>query len=454
MPRLTAPLLACLLLCSPVAIVAAELPEGIEQQVIEWRRDLHANPELGNRETRTAAKVAAHLRGLGMEVHEGIAHTGVIAYLKGGQPGPLVALRADMDALPVSEGVDLPFASKVTTQYRGETVGVMHACGHDTHVAMLMGLAQILAGQRDHLRGRILFIFQPAEEGPPEGEEGGAQLMLAEGLFSERYYGKPDVVMGMHVTSRLNVGFLGLRSGPMLASADTFSIHVTGKQTHGSRPWDGIDPIVVGSEIVLSLQHIVSREIDITATPTIVTVGQFKGGIRQNIIPDSAEMLGTIRSFDPALREKVIAAIERRASNIAEAAGTSAEFKLHPGGYAVTVNDPELTSQLRPALESVVGKQRVITMPLITGAEDFSFYAREVPGLFYFVGVTPTDQNAAEAPSNHSPLFYVDEAGMAVGMRSMLAALHSYLESAASKHPGADGFESEAGNHSKADQAS
>ena len=435
-------LCACSLLIGTSA-VAAELSPQTEQQVIEWRRDLHANPELGNRESRTSKLVAAHLRQLGMEVHEGIAHTGVIGYLAGAQPGPLVALRADMDALPVSEGVDLPFASKVTTQYRGETVGVMHACGHDTHVAMLMGLAQTLAAERESLRGRFLFIFQPAEEGPPEGEEGGAQLMLAEGLFSEHYYGKPDAVLGMHVTSRLNVGFLGLRSGPMLASADTFSIHVNGKQTHGSRPWDGIDPIVVGSEIVLSLQHIVSREIDITATPTIVTVGQFKGGIRQNIIPDSAEMLGTIRSFDPALREKVIAAIERRATNIAEAAGTTAEFKLRPGGYAVTVNHPELTAQLRPALESVVGKQRVITMPLITGAEDFSFYAREVPGLFFFVGVTPSDQDAATAASNHSPLFYVDEDALAVGMRSMLAAVHGYLDGAAGANSGdsSDGFE-------------
>ncbi len=443
MSRLSRWILTSLILATPaLPMQAAELPAAIEQQVIEWRRDLHANPELGNRETRTAALVAAHLRSLGMEVHEGIAHTGVIGYLKGGKPGPFVALRADMDALPVSEQVELPFASKVTTQYRGETVGVMHACGHDTHVAMLMGLAQMLADGRDEMPGSVLFIFQPAEEGPPEGEEGGAQLMLAEGLFSDRYYGKPDVVMGMHVTSRLPVGFLGLRSGPMLASADTFSIHVSGKQTHGSRPWDGIDPIVVGSEIVLSLQHIVSREIDITATPTIVTVGQFKGGIRQNIIPDSAEMLGTIRSFDPALREKVIAAIERRATNIAEAAGTTAEFKLRPGGYAVTVNHPELTAQLRPVLESVVGERRVITMPLITGAEDFSFYAREVPGLFYFVGVTPPDQDASTAPSNHSPLFYVDEDGMAVGMRAMLAAVTSYQQSAVSATAtGKDGFE-------------
>ncbi len=416
---------AILLMSHPAA--AIEMPDGVSEKVIEWRRDLHANPELGNRESRTAAKVAAHLRALGMEVHEGIAHTGVIGYLQGGLPGPFLALRADMDALPVTEQVDVPFASKVTTQYRGETVGVMHACGHDTHVAMLMGLAETLASQRESLTGNVLFIFQPAEEGAPEGEEGGAQLMLAEGLFSDKYYGKPDAVMGMHVTSRLPVGFLGLKSGPMMASSDTFSIHVVGKQTHGSRPWQGIDPIVVGSEIVLSLQSIVSREIDITGTPSVVTVGQFRAGIRQNIIPDSADLLGTIRSFDPALREQVIAAIERRAKGVAAAAGTTAEFKLHPGGYAVTVNDPELTARLRPVLEATVGKQRVITMPLITGAEDFSFYAREVPGLFYFVGVTPTDKDAAQAPSNHSPLFYVDEAGMAVGMRAMLAAVNSFM---------------------------
>jgi amidohydrolase len=410
---------------------AADVPAGLAGQVIEWRRDIHAHPELGNREVRTAAKVAAHLKSLGLEVHEGIAHTGVIGYLQGGLPGPFVALRADMDALPVSEQVDLPFASKLTTEYRGETVGVMHACGHDAHVAMLMGLAQALAAQRDTLHGRVLFIFQPAEEGSPDGEEGGARLMLAEGLFSDRYHGNPDAVFGMHVRSSLNTGQLGLRSGPALASSDTFSIHVIGQQTHGSRPWQGIDPIVVGSEIVLSLQNIVSRELDITGTPTVVTIGQFKSGIRQNIIPDEANLLGTIRSFDPQQRLQVIAAIERRANGVAAAANTRAEFTLKPNGYPVTVNDPALSARMRPVLRASQGVSEVVDMNLITGAEDFSFYAREVPGLFFFVGVTAPGTDPNLAPSNHSPRFQIDEPGLAIGMQAMLNVVLDYLQPAA-----------------------
>lgn len=411
---------------APVA-VAATLPDGLNAQVIDWRRDLHQHPELGNRETRTAGIVAAHLKALGLEVHEGIAATGVIGYLKGGKPGPFLALRADMDALPVTEQTGLPFASTLTTEYRGEKVGVMHACGHDTHVAMLMGLAQTLAAQRETLPGSVLFIFQPAEEGAPDGEQGGAQRMLAEGLFSDRYYGKPDAIFGMHVRSSLNTGQIGIRSGPALASSDTFSIKVIGRQTHGSRPWQGVDPIVVGSEIVLSLQQIVSRELDITRTPTVVTIGQFKSGIRQNIIPEDASLLGTIRSFDPVQRKEVIGAIERRATAIAAASRAQAIFTLKPNGYAVTVNDPALVARFRPLLAASAGVTELVDMDLITGAEDFSFYAREVPGMFFFVGVTAPGINATEAPSNHSPLFLVDEAGLPIGMNAMLNVTLAYL---------------------------
>ncbi|MCB1600768.1 MAG: amidohydrolase [Xanthomonadales bacterium] len=408
-------------------IQAAELSDGLQAQVIEWRRDLHQHPELGNSETRTAGIVAAHLKALGLEVHEGIAVTGVIGYLKGGKPGPFLALRADMDALPVTEQTDLPFASRITTQFRGEQVGVMHACGHDTHVAMLMGLAQVLAEQRETLPGSILFIFQPAEEGSPDGDQAGAQRMLAEGLFSDRYHGKPDAVFGMHVRSLLNTGQIGLRSGPALASSDTFSIQVIGTQTHGSRPWHGVDPIVVGSEIVLNLQQIVSRELDISALPTVVTIGQFKSGIRQNIIPDEAFLLGTIRSFDPVQRKQVIEAIERRATGVAAAANAQAIFSLKPNGYVVTVNNPELVSRMKPLLATTEGVTEVVDMALITGAEDFSFYAREVPGLFFFVGVTPPGRDPEQAPGNHSPRFVVDEAGLPIGMRAMLRVTLAYL---------------------------
>jgi amidohydrolase len=408
-------------------IPAAELSGELQAQVIEWRRDLHQHPELGNRETRTAGIVAAHLKALGLEVHEGIGATGVIGYLKGGKRGPFLALRADMDALPVTEQTELPFASTVTTEFRGEKVGVMHACGHDAHVAMLMGLAQALTAQRETLPGSILFIFQPAEEGAPDGEAGGAQRMLAEGLFSDRYYGKPDAVFGMHVRSLLNTGQIGLRAGPAMASSDTFSIQVVGRQTHGSRPWHGVDPIVIGSEIVLNLQQIVSRELDITALPTVVTIGQFKSGIRQNIIPDEAFLLGTIRSFDPVQRKQVINAIERRATSIAAAAKGEAIFTLKPNGYAVTVNNPELVTRMKPLLAATEGVTDVVDMALITGAEDFSFYAREVPGLFFFVGVTKPGIDPDQAPGNHSPRFVVDEDGLAIGMRAMLNVTLAYL---------------------------
>ncbi|WP_113953362.1 amidohydrolase [Arenicella xantha] len=388
----------------------------IEPKLIEWRRHLHANPELSNREVKTAKYVADHLQKLGLEVQTGVAHTGVVAILEGGLPGPLVALRADMDALPVTEQVDLPFASKVTDVYRGESVGVMHACGHDTHVAILMAAAELLVAQRESLQGRVMFIFQPAEEGAPEGEEGGAELMLKEGLFKQH---KPDAVFGLHTTSSIPVGMIGMRAGPMMAASDKFEITVKGRQTHGSRPWGGIDPIVVSAQIINSMQTIVSRQSDITKAPAVVSVGAIKGGVRNNIIPESVNMVGTIRNFDMQMREDIHRSLERIVLKTAEAQGAEVEFDIDLG-YPVTVNNPELTAKMRPTLERVFGAARIVDPGLITGAEDFSYYALETPGLFFFLGGTPAGVNPATAPSNHSPLFYVDESALISGVQALV----------------------------------
>ncbi len=383
-----------------------------EPDVIEWRRHFHANPELSNREFETAAHIARALEGMGLEVQTGIAHTGVVAFLEGGRPGPLVALRADMDALPVTERVDLPFASKVTSTYRGQEVGVMHACGHDTHMAMLLGAARVLSRVREELPGSVMFIFQPAEEGAPAGEEGGAELMLAEGLFDER---KPAAIFGLHVSSILPAGMVGYRAGPAMASADEFRIVVTGRQTHGSRPWQGVDPIVVAAQIILSAQTIVSRQIDITRAPAVLSFGAIDGGVRNNIIPDQVELIGTIRNFDMDLRDAIHAKLAKTAELVAESAGASAETRIEIG-YPVTVNDPALTEEMLPTVMRVAGEGRVFESPPVTGAEDFSFYAQQVPGLFLFLGVTPPDRDPATAPTNHSPLFYVDESALLTGV--------------------------------------
>jgi amidohydrolase len=399
--------------------------KNVEGRVIAIRRDLHAHPELSNRETRTSQVVAARLRELGLEVKTGIALTGVAALLRGARPGPTIALRADMDALPVAEQTDVPFKSKVTTQFRGETVGVMHACGHDAHTAMLLGIAEVLVGMRDKLRGQVLFVFQPAEEGAPEGETGGANRMLAEGLFD---IAKPEAMFGLHVIASLPTGIIGYRSGPMMAGSDSFTIRVNGRQTHGANPWGGVDPIVTASQIVLGLQTIVSRQVDISKIPAVITVGAIKGGIRFNIVPDSVEMIGTIRTYDPAVRDDILKRIDRTASNIAAASGATASFSIRNDvAIPPVINDPALTKRALPALERTVGKDNVREINLQTTAEDFSFFAAQVPSLFFWVGVTPPDRDAAAAPFNHSPLFYVDEAGMSVGMRAMLAVAVDYL---------------------------
>ena len=414
---------------APAPLLADDIDAAVAAIVadlIAWRRDLHAHPELGNREVRTAGIVAAHLKQLGFdEVRTGVAHTGVVGLLKGKRPGPVVALRADMDALPVAERTDVPFASKATTTWNGEQVGVMHACGHDAHVSILMAVASVLAGLRERLAGSVKFIFQPAEEMPPEGEDGGAKMMIAEGALENP---APGAIFGLHVTSQLPTGVIGYRSGPTMASSDSFRILVNGRQTHGAMPWRGVDPIVVSAQVVLGLQTIVSRQIDIASEPAVVTIGRIKGGVRQNIIPDSVEMNGTIRTFDETMRDDVHVRVTDTAELIAKASRAGCDVCITKN-YPVTVNDAELTAQMLPTLERVAGKARVKLVPKVTGSEDFAFYQHVVPGLFFFVGVTPPEQDPRTAASNHSPLFYIDEAGLPLGARALAQVAVDWLES-------------------------
>jgi len=401
------------------ALVAKEMP-----RVVTWRRDFHQHPELSNREMRTSGIVAEHLRRLGLEVKTGVAKTGVVAVLEGGRPGPTVALRADMDALPVVEKADVPFRSTVTTTYQGDTVGVMHACGHDAHTAILMGVAEILTGLRADLPGKVLFIFQPAEEGPPDGEEGGAPLMLKEGVFAN---GKPDALFGLHVFSTLPAGEIGYRPGPFMAGSDGFRLVVTGRQTHGARPWAGLDPIVVSSQIISALQTVVSRQIDLTQNPAIVTVGTIRGGTRGNIIPDTVEMRGTLRTYDPAQRTDVLARVERTVTHVAAASGATAKFELTGRPNPVTSNDTALTQRAVPTLARVAGEGRLREIGLQTPSEDFSYFAREVPSLFFFVGVARPGEPAGGIADNHSPLFYIDESALPVGVRALTQLTVDYL---------------------------
>ena len=431
MPRFSALAAAVLFLASAPGYAAIsdraieDAARAVDAQVVEWRRDLHQNPELGNREFRTSQKVAEHLKALGLEVKTGIAHTGVVGILRGGKPGPTIALRADMDALPVTEQVDVPFRSTVTTEYRGEKVGVMHACGHDAHTAILMGAASALVALRKDLPGTILFVFQPAEEGAPEGERGGASMMLEEGIFD---LVKPEAAFGLHVFSTLNAGVIGYRSGPMMAASDRFRIVVRGRQTHGARPWGGVDPIVVSSQIVLGLQTIVGRQIDISQYPAVVSVGAIKGGIRNNIIPDEVEMIGTFRTFDPEVRRQIIERMTRTAQDIAHSAGATATVEIADDNNPVVVNDPRLTSRMLPSLARVGRGGQVKEIPYVTGAEDFAFFGQKVPALFFFVGSTPDGVEAAQAPSNHSPQFYLDEGSLPVGLRAMTGVAVDYLQ--------------------------
>jgi amidohydrolase len=396
----------------------------VESKVIACRRDIHEHPELGNRETRTSKIVADRLRELGIDVKTPVAHTGVIGILRGGKPGRVVALRADMDALPVVEQVDLPFKSTVRTTFNGHEVGVMHACGHDAHVAILLGVAEVLAGMRDEIPGTVKFLFQPAEEGAPEGEEGGAMLMVKEGALENP---KVDAVFGLHVTSRYPVGEIAYRSGSMMAAVDSFKIVVHGKQTHGAYPWLGVDPIVVAAQIVLGLQTIPSRQVDSSLAPSIVTVGAIHGGVRNNIIPDDVEMIGTIRSLDAKMRDDIHARIKRTAEDIAHSGGATAAVTI-TNGYPITYNDPAITEKMAPTLRRIAGAANVQVVNAVLGAEDFSFFQQKVPGLFFWLGTRPKNQTAEEAASNHSPLFYVDESGLELGVRAMAHVAIDYLK--------------------------
>jgi amidohydrolase len=387
---------------------------SLEAKVIAFRRDLHANPELGNREFRTAQVIEKHLREIGVDdLRTGVAVTGLVAVIKGAHPGPCVALRADMDGLPVKELANVPFASKATTQWCGEEVGVMHACGHDCHVAILMGVAEAFAKHRAQLHGSVKLIFQPAEEGLPEGEHGGAKRMIDEAALADP---KPDAIFGLHVVSLLPTGVVGYRPGAIMASTDNFNIRVRGRQTHGAMPWGGTDSVLASAHVVVGLQQIISRNLDITEEPAVVTVGAIKGGTRENIIPDEVEMKGTFRTFSEMHRQLIRDRITEVATNTACACGARAEVSLHEG-YPVTVNDTKLTLWSLPTLARAAGEGKVQHVPKTGGGEDFSYFLNNVPGAFYFLGVTPPSQDPRTAPANHSPLFYADEAAFVTGMR-------------------------------------
>jgi amidohydrolase len=402
----------------------------VNPQVIAWRRDLHQHPELGNREVRTSGVVAAELKRLGLEVRTGVAKTGVVAVLRGGRPGRVVALRADMDALPVTEQVDVPFKSTVTTEYDGKTVGVMHACGHDAHTAMLLGTATVLSAMKAQLPGSVVFLFQPAEEGPPAGEAGGAALMVEEGALSEP---KVDAIFGLHVFSGHGLGTTGsltVRPGGIMAASDRVTITIAGRQTHGAQPWAGVDPIVVAAQIISGLQAIVSRQMDLTAGPVVVTIGTIEGGARYNIVPEEVRMTGTLRSFDPAMRRELHRRVEQTATRIAESAGAVAEVRM-TDGTPVTWNDPALTRAVIPSLQRVASGGFDPNVAPTTTAEDFSRYQEKVPGVFFFLGVNPPGVDRAAVAPNHSPRFFVDEAALVTGVRALASLAADYLHGSA-----------------------
>lgn len=401
----------------------AQLATQEEPKVLAWRRDIHEHPELGNQETRTAALIAAHLKKLGLEVQTGVARTGVVAILRGGKPGPVVALRADMDALPVTESNDLPFASKVKTTYLGQPVGVMHACGHDTHVAMLMGAAEVLSQVKKDLPGTVKFIFQPAEEGSLPGVEGGAKLMVKEGVMENP---KVNAVFGLHINSLIEVGKLHYRPEGFYAAADLLQIVVKGKSAHGAQPWQSVDPVVVAAQVVLGLQTVISRQTELTKAAAVVTIGKIEGGVRNNIIAEQVTLTGTIRSLDPAMQQKIWAAVRRTADGIAASAGATAEVSITPI-VPVTYNNPALTAQMLPTLRAVAGPEHVEIKEATTGAEDFSFYAEKAPGLFVNLGGMPKGTDPAQAPSHHTAGFRIDESGLALGVKTLATLAADYL---------------------------
>ena len=427
--RLALLAVACLFVVTPVGAQSVSEAidreaKAVEAKLIAWHRDIHQNPELGNREFRTSALVAEHLKTLGYEVREKVAHTGVVAVLKGGKPGPVVALRADMDALPVMEEVDLPFASKVRTNWRGKETGVMHACGHDAHTAILMAAAEVFAKMRSELPGTVKLIFQPAEEGLPPGEEGGARLMIHQGVLQDPV---PEVIFGLHVAAPGRTGAVYYRPGASMAGSDSFRITVKGKGSHGARPWAGVDPIVIAAQIILGLQTIQSRQVDVTSEPSVLTIGMIQAGTRHNIIPDKAEMDGTLRTFNIEMRDFIKQRVTETSEAIAKSGGGEATVQWVSEGYIPLINDVALTQRMVPTLQRVAGRENVIEAPRRTGAEDFSFYAQKIPGFFFHVGITPPNTPVTLVATNHSPRFQIDEDGLLHGLRYMLHLTFDYM---------------------------
>jgi amidohydrolase len=402
---------------------ASAAADKVEPKCIAWRRDIHEHPELGNREVRTAKIIADHLRKLGIETTEGVAKTGVVGILKGGKPGPCIALRADIDALPVVERVNIPFASKQKTTYNGQEVGVMHACGHDTHIAILMSVAEVLSGMKSEIKGTIKFIFQPAEEGPPEGEEGGAALMVKEGVMENP---KVDAIFGLHIESDIEVGKIQYKPGAFMASSDWFHIVVKGKGSHGSQPWKGVDPIQISAQIIEGLQTIVSRQSELTKAPVVITVGKIQGGVRSNIIPEECIMDGTIRTLDNDMQKEIHKRIKWTAEKIAEASGATAEVTIDTKTL-VTYNTPELVKKMIPSLQSAAGEANVTEREWVTGAEDFSYYGTKAPAFFFYLGGMPKGKDPKTAPPHHTADFYVDDIGMKTGIKAFCDLVFDYM---------------------------
>lgn len=421
--------LACLL--ASAAASAQELPavypqlvKDITPKIIEWRRHFHQNPELSNQEEKTGAYIATYLRSLGLEVKDNVAKHGVVAVLKGGKPGPVIALRADIDALPVTERVSLPFASKVTAAFNGQTVGVMHACGHDSHTAILMGTAAVLKQMQKDVPGTVVFLFQPAEEGAPDGEEGGASMMIKEGALDQP---KVEVIFGLHITSNIPAGEIHYKSGAFMASSDWFRIKVRGKGSHGSKPWTGVDPIAAAAQIIEGLQHIVSRQMELTKAPVVITVGAIHSGVRSNIIPEDCEMIGTIRTLDSKMQQDVHARIRNTVSHIAASSGAEADVSIDTKTL-VTYNDPALVTKSVPSLEAAAGKNKVLVRDWETGAEDFSFYGEKVPAFFFNIGGMRPGQDPKTAAPHHTPDFYLDESGFYVGVKAFCQLVFDYAK--------------------------
>lgn len=429
MKKFLTPLLSCIALAAFAQSnprVQAKLDQQakeIEPKVIEWRRHFHEFPELSNRETNTGKYIADHLRGLGLEVQYPVSKTGVVGLLKGGKPGPVIGLRADMDGLPVTERNSLAFASKVKTTFNGLETGVMHACGHDSHLAILMGVAEVLSKNKADLKGSVKFIFQPAEEGPPEGEEGGAALMVKDGVLDNP---KVDVIFGLHISSTDRVGIIGYKQGGIMAAQDSYFIKVKGRQAHGAYPWASVDPIVVSAQIIMGLQTIVSRQSELTKEAAVITVGRFNGGIRENIISEEAMMSGTIRTLDTDMQKKIHEKIKLTATKIAESAGATADVSIITD-TPVTYNDPALMTKMLPSLQRAAGADKTMNMHAVTGAEDFAFYQQKVPGVFFFLGAMPADADPKKVASHHTPDFFIDETAFVTGVKAMVNLTIDYM---------------------------